>query len=73
MSAKGLSKDSLGITKLTKKDIENIENKVPNPSYMTGGWRSIKDKVIFQITSFISLQDPNNNSLFQRISIGDYI
>ncbi len=67
MASKGLRKDSAGFSKLSNKDIKNIENGMPN--YLFENKLSlyvILYKLIWEIESTTHKQNINNKSLLQR-------
>ena len=67
LTSKGLKKDSVGVYQLSEKDIQNVENGMPNYQYAQKG-------VFFRLAYLINLYwsdskkmiDPNGNSILQR-------
>jgi|TARA_R110000737_G_scaffold353511_1_gene406515 hypothetical protein len=64
MTAKDLKKDAEGLSKLSKKDIRNIENGVPSPLLLKKGLLSRLTTIRYQIEN---ANNPNGQSLLQRI------
>ena len=68
LTSKGLKKDSVGMSKLTSHDIENIENGMAN--YIFENKYSIYPKVyqlIWQIDVYLKGTNPSGNSITQRV------
>jgi len=69
MTAKGLRKDSAGVSQLTQKDIEAIEKGIANPVYVDRGF-SVYPRVyetIWELDRYLNSGNPNDQSLSQRI------
>ncbi|MCL2246695.1 MAG: O-antigen ligase family protein [Lentimicrobiaceae bacterium] len=69
MTSKGLTKDAAGFAQLSQKDIENIENEIPNYIYAENK-QSIYPRIyetIWEIDQYRIDRDPNGKSLAQRI------
>ncbi len=67
LTSKGLPKDSVGVSKLTKNDIKNIENGIAN--YKFENTLSISNriyKVIWQFYVYSKTHNANNQSITQR-------
>jgi hypothetical protein len=64
MTAKGLKKDAEGLSKLTKNDIQNIENGIASPMLLERGLFSRFTTIRYQIEN---TSNPNGHSLLQRI------
>ncbi len=68
LTSKGLRKDAEGVASLTIKDIRNIENGVAN--YIFADKYSVDAiiyKLIWEMDVYLKTNNPNNNSLTQRI------
>lgn len=68
LTSLGLPKDSLGVSKLTKQDINNIEKSIANYRYENK--LSISNrvyKIFWQFHIYKNTNNPNNQSLTQRI------
>lgn len=64
MSSKGLTKDSLGFTKMSAEDIKNVENGIPSIVLLKGGLQSR----IYTIQQQLEYDhDPNGHSLLERL------
>jgi len=64
MSSKGLTKDSLGFTKMSAEDIKNVENGIPSIVLLKGGFQSR----IYTIQQQLEYDhDPNGHSLLERL------
>lgn len=67
MTSKGLKKDYEGVYKLTEKDIENIENGIPNYLYANNDLMSRLKLTMFEMDGFIGGANVNGNSFAQRL------
>lgn len=67
MTSKGLRKDHDGVYKLTKKDIENIENGIPNYLLASNDLMSRLNLTMFEMDGYISGANVNGNSFAQRL------
>jgi hypothetical protein len=66
LSSKHLKKDSVGVSKLNKQDILNIENGQTN--YLnTTGFNGKITKLIKQYLAFLNNDNPNGHSIIQRL------
>ena len=71
MTSKGLPKDAEGFAQLSQKDIENIENELPNYIYAENKL-SIYPRIyetILEIDQYKINRNPNKKSLAQRIEL----
>ncbi|MCL1850134.1 MAG: O-antigen ligase family protein [Bacteroidetes bacterium] len=71
MTSKGLTKDSAGFAQLSQKDIENIENEIPNYIYAEnklGVYPRIYE-TIWEYDQYRIDKDPNAKSFVQRIEL----
>jgi len=71
MTSKGLTKDAEGFAQLSQKDIENIENELPNYIYAENKL-SIYPRIyetIWEMDQYIHNQYPNEKTLSQRIEL----
>ena len=69
MTSRGLTKDAAGFAQLSQKDIENIENEIPNYIYANnrlGVYPRIYE-TIWEIDQYLIDRDPNGKTLAQRI------
>jgi hypothetical protein len=69
MTSKGLTKDAEGFAQLSQKDIENIENEIPNYIYAQNKV-SIYPRIyetIWEIDQYKITRNPNGKTLAQRI------
>jgi len=64
MTSKGLTKDSVGISKMTTDDIKNVEKGVNSVRVLEGGLRSRLYSISYQLQH---KNDPNGHSLLQRL------
>jgi hypothetical protein len=64
LTSKNISKDALGMRKLTKIDIQNIENGIASVNLLKTGMIARLYEIRHQINNHT---DPNGNSLLQRI------
>lgn len=67
LTSKGKRKDKEGVLSLSKKDIENIENSIPNYLYTSRDLMSRLSRLMFEIDGSYSGANPNGNSLAQRL------
>lgn len=67
MTSKGLHKDKYGVSQLTDKDIQNIENGIANVHHTSGGFRKRIQKAIFQLDVYFKHNNPGNSSIAQRL------
>jgi len=67
LTSKGVTKDSIGISSLCERDIQNIELGIPNVQYpgMNGISRRL-DRIFFEFQIMQLGYPPNGHSLFQR-------
>jgi len=71
MTSKGLTKDATGFAQLSEKDIENIENEIPNYIYAEsklGVYPRIYE-TIWEIDQYKITKSPNGKSFAQRIEL----
>jgi hypothetical protein len=71
MTSKGLRKDADGFSQLSQKDIENIENEIPNYIYARNKL-SIYPRIyetIWEIDQYKISKNPNKKSLIQRLEL----
>lgn len=71
MTSKGLRKDADGFAQLTPKDIENIENEMPNYIYAKSKW-SIYPRVyetIWELDQYKIYNNPDEKTLAKRIEL----
>ena len=71
MTSKGLTKDAEGFAQLSQKDIENIENEIPNYIYAESKL-SIYPRIyetIWEIDQYKIDNDPNGKSFAKRIEL----
>ncbi|MGZ3863772.1 MAG: O-antigen ligase family protein [Bacteroidia bacterium] len=67
LASKGLRKDSVGLSKLTKQDIENIEHGFPNYRYTnTVSLRTRIHEFIWELGQAAAGEDPTGHSLSMR-------
>jgi len=66
LASKGLKKDSLGFSKLTKQDIKNIEDGVTSVVKYSG-YESRVREILLEIQLFFDKGQANNHSVSQRI------
>lgn len=70
MSSMGLRKDKEGFAKLTKKDIQNIENGVANQKYANPlDFRGRIYETIWELEKYKRTGDPNGKSLSTRLQL----
>jgi len=71
MTSKGLTKDAEGFAQLSSKDIENIENEIPNYIYAENKLRIYPRiyETIWEIDQYRIDKNPNQKSLAQRIEL----
>ncbi len=67
LTSKGYKKDYQGINKLSRKDIQNIENGIPNYLQAENSLISRLYELMFEIDGFLSGASPEGNSLSQRL------
>ena len=68
LTSKGLQKDAEGLSKLTSKDIKNIENGETNYKYANNSGLNRRMYIIVQeFDSYFHTGDPNAKSLVQRL------
>jgi len=71
MASKGLTKDAEGFAQLSQKDIENIENEIPNYIYADNKL-SVYPRIyetIWELDQYEINRNPNNKTLAQRIEL----
>ncbi|MCL2435931.1 MAG: O-antigen ligase family protein [Lentimicrobiaceae bacterium] len=71
MASKGLTKDAEGFAQLSQKDIENIENEIPNYIYAENKL-SVYPRIyetIWELDQYEINRNPNNKTLAQRIEL----
>jgi len=69
LTSKGLRKDSISMTKLTDKEINLIEKGTPNYLYTDNfNIRSKIEQIIWSMRFYIEDNNPNGNTLTQRIA-----
>ena len=67
MTSKGLTKDSVGLTQLSKKDIENIENGVANYKYADASALRIRVKdFLSEYQNYKNGANPSGNTMLMR-------
>jgi len=67
LASKGYTKDSVGISKLSDKDIENVENGFPNYLYTnTSHLRTRIHELIWELDQLSHKQNPTGHSLTMR-------
>jgi O-antigen ligase len=71
MTSKGLRKDAEGFAQLTPKDIENIENEIPNEIYAKNKWNIYPRiyETIWELDMYKIYNNPNHKTLAQRIEL----
>ena len=73
ITSKGLRKDATGFAQLSQKDIENIENEIPNYIYAENKL-SIYPRIyetIWELDQYKISKNPNEKTLAQRIELGN--
>jgi hypothetical protein len=71
MTSKGLTKDAAGFAQLTQKDIDNIENEIPNYIFAENKL-SVYPRIyaiIWEMDQYQMGQNPNKKTLAQRIDL----
>jgi len=71
MTSRGLTKDAAGFAQLSQKDIENIENEIPNYIYAENKL-SVYPRIyetIWEIDQYKINKNPNEKTLAQRIEL----
>jgi len=71
MTSKGLTKDAEGFAQLSQKDIENIENEIPNYIYAENKLKIYPRiyETIWEVDQYKIDNDPNKKSFAQRIEL----
>src|SRR5690606_34256582 len=70
MSSKGLRKDKDGFAQLTEKDIQHIENNVPNYRYANPlNFKARIYETIWELEKYNRTGDPNGKSLSTRLQL----
>lgn len=70
LNAKGLTKDSMGVSKLSDTDVSNIEKGVANPVYVTGSsFRKMCYVLLFEYENFKAYGNVRNSSLLERFEL----
>ncbi len=68
MSSKGLSKDSIGVSKLTKKDVSLIESGTANYLFTNrSGIESRIHEILYEFNAFEKGKNPTGHSLLMRL------
>lgn len=68
MASKGLTKDSLGLTKLSNEDVLNVENGISNYLYSNdGGLKSRWYEIIWEYTKYKRGENPSGHTLTMRL------
>jgi hypothetical protein len=68
MASKGYRKDSLGMSKMTDEDIQNVLNGITNPIQLEKGMKSRVHGLITDYEHWKMDADPNGKTLLQRFS-----
>jgi hypothetical protein len=67
LTAKGLRKDGDGVRSLNDKDIQKIEQGIPNErAELRSGLRKRLDKIFFEYDTYLNGGNPSGHSVFQR-------
>ncbi len=68
LTSKNFRKDEQGVKQLTNKEIKYIENGIANAAYIYNpGLSSRISKILFGYETYLKTNDPNGNSIAQRI------
>ena len=66
LTSKGWRKDKEGFAKLSKQDIENIGNRIPNYLHASPSFMARIHKIMFEIDGYLKGVNASGNSLSQR-------